>query len=84
MRDLPEMILDLLPKRPDVKRGVRVHPRTGSQKIHGIGRTTGALTRCTMDGCGSFRVWVRWPDGDLTKPCFEGMRVNRDGSLTIV
>ena len=43
------------------------------------GKSTGAFRRCTLEGCGGERVYVRWPDGRLTCPCSKGLGPFRDG-----
>jgi hypothetical protein len=48
------------------------------------GETTGTVTLCQMEGCGGTRVWVRWPDGKLTRPCDDALKTNADGSLEII
>jgi hypothetical protein len=37
------------------------------------GKCVGTRT-CTLEGCGAWRVGVRWPDGHITWPCIKGMK----------
>ena len=39
-----------------------------------VGKTTGGVRPCSMEGCRGERVAVRWDDGSLTFPCTKGMR----------
>lgn len=48
-----------------------------------VGKTTGTTTRCQLEGCRGTRVWVRWEDGRLSKPCDRGLTRESDGSLHI-
>jgi hypothetical protein len=50
-------------------RGVLVWNRSKTQR----GSLTGGERRCQLEGCGSVRLGVRWPDGKLTWPCMRGM-----------
>ncbi len=54
-----------------VRKGMRVYPRGSAS----WGLTTGGTRRCQLEGCTGVRVGVRWPDGKITWPCTEGMRV---------
>jgi hypothetical protein len=38
------------------------------------GRVVGSGRWCRLEGCGGWRVPVRWPDGRLTWPCSKGMK----------
>lgn len=44
-----------------------------------VGVATGTVTRCSMAGCTGIRIWVRWPDGRLTKPCSKGLLTHGGG-----
>lgn len=37
------------------------------------GTVVGRGSVCSMDGCGGWRVSVRWPDGTRTRPCTRAM-----------
>lgn len=37
------------------------------------GRVVGRGFACPLDGCHGWRLSVRWPDGQLTRPCTAGM-----------
>ena len=39
--------------------------------------------RCTLSGCRSTQMGVRWPDGRLTWPCAKGCVVTEDGTWKI-
>ena len=43
------------------------------------GTATGTETPCQMEGCRGRRIWTRWPDGSLTKPCTRGMSAVEGG-----
>lgn len=45
-----------------------VAPRYGTERGRVVGKR-----RCTLEGCGGWRVGVRWEDGRLTWPCLKGM-----------
>lgn len=47
-----------------------VQDREGKEtgKVVGVGRL------CQLEGCGGWRVSVRWPNGKLTRPCSKGLR----------
>jgi hypothetical protein len=83
-RNIPETISSLMSPKPDIPRGTVIHPRDGDCSNREVGTTTGTLTRCQLEGCGSWRVWTTWKSGGMTKPCLKGMRANEDGSYTIV
>lgn len=38
------------------------------------GTVTGNTERCRLEGCGGYRIRVKWPDGQVTKPCSDGLR----------
>ena len=38
-----------------------------------IGRCTGGTRRCSLEGCGGYRIGVRWPDKKLTWLCVKGL-----------
>jgi hypothetical protein len=64
---------------PCIDRGTVVWARGLKHK----GKATGGTRQCQLEGCGSIRVGVRWPDGKLTWPCFRGMDINDKGELVI-
>ena len=54
-----------------IRRDMKVHARKPSKMV---GRTTGGVRSCQLDGCPGVRVGVRWSDGQMSWPCTEGMR----------
>ena len=48
--------------------------RDGSLK----GEVTSTSRRCQLEGCGSRRLRVKWPDGHSTYPCAAGMKVTKE------
>lgn len=40
--------------------------------------------RCTMEGCGGWRIHVRWPDGKNTYPCSRGCKAIDKDTLQII
>jgi hypothetical protein len=60
----------------------RGHP-VGSYICAGkdTGRVVGGYTPCQMEGCRGVRIFVRWPDGSLTKPCSRGLTFNFDKNM---
>lgn len=59
-----------------ITKGTPVYSRDGKLR----GETTGAFRRCTLEGCGGERVYIRWPDGRLTYPCSKGLGPFRGGT----
>ena len=57
----------------DHPKGSFIYNRDGTDK----GTVTGTYTPCQMEGCRGRRVWVRWPDGKLTKPCSRGLEFDK-------
>jgi hypothetical protein len=53
----------------DMKPGTKIKSRDGKL----TGRTTGGTRRCQLEGCSGTRVAVKWPDGNITWPCSEGL-----------
>lgn len=53
------------------KKGDRIYARGGNE----YGLTTGGIRICQLEGCGGYRIAVRWPDGKLTYPCDAAMFV---------
>lgn len=49
--------------------------------VVGINTTTGY--RCRMEGCTGMRITVKWPDGNVTRPCTKGMFTRPDGHRQI-
>ena len=47
----------------------KVKTRCGKE----TGTVTGGGYLCRMEGCGGWRVGVRWPNGAITFPCSKGM-----------
>ena len=39
--------------------------------------------RCQMSGCTGQRVPVKWPDGQVTRPCSKGLFSRPDGAFQI-
>ncbi len=61
--------------------GKKMYPRSGS-RLKRPGKII-STTRCTMEGCPSFRVRVRWPKGNLTCPCLKACKERPDGDWQI-
>ena len=38
-----------------------------------VGVVIGGGDDCQLEGCGGVKLSVRWPDGQLTRPCTKGM-----------
>ena len=38
-----------------------------------VGVVVGSGGHCQLAGCNGVKLYVRWPDGELTKPCTKGM-----------
>lgn len=38
---------------------------------------------CRLEGCRGNRIPVRWPNGQITRPCTEGMEQRPDGDWQI-
>ena len=51
-------------------RGIVVWNRDKTQR----GFLTGGERRCSLEGCRSVQLGVRWSDGKLTWPCMGGMK----------
>jgi hypothetical protein len=47
----------------------RILSRDGKE----VGLSTGSLVACPLEGCRGVRVYTRWLDGRLTKPCSRGL-----------
>jgi len=46
-------------------------PIEGEQQTEGW--VMGARRPCALDGCGGVRIYVRWPGGQITQPCSQGI-----------
>ena len=47
------------------------------------GVLTGNTRLCSMDGCRGLRHDVKWPDGKITRPCGQGLKLRKDGAQQI-
>jgi len=56
-----------------IAKGDKVYGSMGSKFAKVAATVTGTYTRCQMDGCLGLRVWIKWPDGHVTKPCSKGI-----------
>ncbi len=50
-----------------------VYPRRGS-RFKKPGTVTGRR-RCTLEGCRGIQLSVKWPNGQRTFPCTDGMEI---------
>lgn len=57
--------------------GSKVYGRRGTRFARSAGTVIGGYTWCQMEGCRGVRVWVRWKDGRVTKPCSKGLVLDR-------
>lgn len=67
-------------KFPPPERSVRCISRDGKEK----GILTGGRRCCALEGCTGVRLGVRWPDGKLTWPCTDGMKLRGNGDWVLV
>lgn len=58
------------------------YPRKTSKRRQRSGKIT-ATSCCQLDGCPGRRLHVKWPSGNLTKPCSRGCFVRKDGDWQI-
>jgi hypothetical protein len=56
-------------------KGERVISRDGKH----VGKTTGAVRLCQMEGCRGERLTVKWANGKHTHPCTKGMAYSKKG-----
>ena len=56
-----------------------VYDREGKEK----GEIRGSGGPCAMESCGGDKIYVRWADGRVTKPCAKGMHIRKDGQYQI-
>lgn len=54
----------------DFAKGTKVIAKDGAE-----GTLTGSTSDCQLTGCRGLRLYVRWSDGKLTKPCTKGMQM---------
>jgi hypothetical protein len=71
--------IQLIEEMFSIERGIKVWDREGSE----VGFATGGVAGCAMEGCHGVRVNVRWPDGELSKPCTTDMHERKDGGLQL-
>ncbi len=57
----------------------RVWNREGTE----AGKPTGRSYACQLEGCLGRRIVVRWPSGQITRPCSKGMHDRPDGDWQI-
>ncbi|MBE3144532.1 MAG: hypothetical protein IMZ61_11505 [Planctomycetes bacterium] len=50
-------------------KGTLVYSRDAKHR----GRLTGSRRLCSLEGCGGFKLGVRWDNGKTTFPCTNGM-----------
>lgn len=53
-----------------MKKGTVIKSSNGKES----GIATGSNCKCSMHGCTGIRIYVKWPDGKLTKPCSKGLK----------
>lgn len=76
-----ELLKEYLDGQP---KPILVYPRGGmvnGKKV--VGKVTGGVRRCTLEGCCGLKIGTRWPDGKMTWPCTEGMHLREDGQWQI-
>lgn len=56
-----------------------VYSNDGTQ----VGVNSTSAYRCRMEGCTGVRITVKWPDGQITRPCTKGMFTRPDGHRQI-
>lgn len=48
-----------------------------------FGVKTGGSRRCGLEGCRGRKIGVRWPNGELTYPCTDGLVSHPSGASQI-
>jgi hypothetical protein len=64
--------------------GDRVYVRKGAgedDNIYGI--VTSNTERCRLEGCGGYRIRVKWKDGRITKPCSNATHIEGENAWRI-
>lgn len=53
-----------------IKYGDRVAARDSNGAVVG---TVFGFSKCRMESCNGARIWIRWPDGEQSRPCSRGV-----------
>lgn len=56
-----------------IRKGTKIYGCKGSKFENEFGVATGSTSPCQMEGCRGERIYIRWSDKHLTKPCTHGL-----------
>lgn len=62
-----------------IKKPIKVWSRKAAGEAQVVGIAPGNTRLCQLEGCGHDRLYVRWPNGQVSWPCLDGMKERKGG-----